>query len=165
MALTQPKLRDLIQKDLAFSADATDAAVADKALCRVRLVCDSPTGWATAGTDSTIIIGITDRAFLIDSIGILVVSTLAVEETTYTTLTFSKSGGADFTLTTVGTWALNAAGGGALTAGVKKEVTLTATAADRLVAAGSVLSVAKTHASTGTAIVANTKLVVEGYWA
>lgn len=164
MALTGSKLRDLIRKNLGFAADDTDNAIVDKALCRVRFTADSPTPWATAGTDSTYIIGETDRAFLVDSIKIIAVTAIAVDESTYTTLTFSKEDGAAGGLTTIGTWALNAAGGGALAARVAKSVTLTATTADRLIAAGSQLSVAKTHASTGTAIVAGTKLIIEGYW-
>lgn len=164
MALTGPKLRDLIRKNLAFGENAADDVFVDKALGRVRIVGESPTAWATAATLSTVVLGLTDRAFLVDSVQIIVATTLAVEETVFTTITFSKSDGAGGALVTLGTWALNAAGGGALTALVPKVVTLTATKADLLVAAGSVFSVAKTVASTGTAIVANTKLIIEGYW-
>jgi hypothetical protein len=164
MASTGAQLRDLVRKTLGFANSASDEALVDKAFCRVRLSGDTPNLWATANNASSYTIGRTDRKFLVDLITITAPATIAVEETNLTTLTFSKSDGAGGALTTIGTWAINAAGGGALTALVPKVVTLTATMADRVIDADQLISVAKTVAASGTALVQGTKLVVEGYW-
>jgi len=164
MAVTGAKLRDEIRRNLGFGLNDTDDALVDKALCRVRYQVPSPAAWATAGTDATVIIGVTDRQFMVDSVALTVPSNVASDEVVYDTLTFSKSDAAGANTTTVATAVTNAAGTGNLTALVPKACALTATSADRIVPAGWVLSVAKTHASTGTAIPVGSIVEVSGYW-
>lgn len=164
MASTGGQLRDLVRRTLGFGNSAADDTLIDKGFCRVRFTADSPTAWATAGTTGTIVVGETDRAFVIDRIALISVAALTLDDTNTTTLTVSKSDGASATLTTVGTYANSTAGNGTAAALVPKAGTL-GTAANLYVAAGSVLSIAKTVAASGTAVAANTKILIEGYWA
>lgn len=162
MALTGSKLRDALCANFGFTVDDADRAIVDKAFARVRLVADASAG---VGADGTIIIGITDRAFMVDLIGIISPTAVAADEASTGGLTFSKSDGAGGPLVPIGTWGLNAAGGGALEPLRQKSAPLTATTGDRLVAAGSVITVAKTPDGLGAAIPAGSKIIVEGYWA
>ena len=165
MALTGDKLRSLVKRNLGFGADATDDAITDKALCRVRFQVTAPTAWATAGTDGTLIICKTDRRFIVDLVSINPSAVMTVSESVYDTLTFSVEDGAAGGLTTIATAVTNAAGVGTIAARVATAATLTSTTANLLIPAGYQISCAKTHASTGTAVPEGTLITVEGYWA